>query len=92
MGIASFLIELIAIVIFEPASLASSLRRRWLASDFPANKCAECKGPGTKIKENENWLYFQCDKCQKKWVIPRSEKTYERVRRQRKKAFRKRST
>jgi hypothetical protein len=73
MSITILLLELIADVL-ETAALARRVRWRKGTVGFPTNKCAECSGKGAKIRENEEWVYYQCGKCQKKWVIPQYEK------------------
>jgi hypothetical protein len=70
MSITIVLLELIADVL-ETASLARRFRWRKGAVGFPTNKCAECSGKGAKIRENEEWVYYQCGKCQKICVFPR---------------------
>jgi hypothetical protein len=90
MSITILLFELIADVL-ETASLARRFRWRKGAVGFPTNKCAECSGKRAKIRENEEWVYYQCGKCQKNWVIPQSEETYEKIRKRRKKSIRRRT-
>lgn len=81
MGIGSFIIELLAQVAFEPASLANSLSRKFKSAGLPSNLCAECKDMGEMLRDNENWYYYKCNRCQKKWVIPKTRPKRNKARR-----------
>ena len=81
MSIVSSLFEILANVIFEPASLASSLSKRLQRSKLPDDCCVHCKSQRLGTKEENGWIYYCCRGCGETWVVPLSGKLNEKLRR-----------